>query len=276
MAKFLGAAFNKVAAASPPPASKPTTTKAATPKGGFSFLKRGSAAQEAIAEEEARIEQAKAEAGRLYRFFLDEGEEGVVITFLDGNLDADGTFYDQPMFREHTVQLNGKWHNFPCTAEMDQTQPCPICEKGDRPALVCAFTVLDHRVYVSKKGANAGKSYQHTRKLFIAKPDTLKLLKSHAKKRGGLAGCHFEVSRIGDKAARVGSHFEFVSKFANPAEIMAKFGLQTEGVLPADYEDELGAKSYVPPEKLISLGVGKAPIGVGYGTAAKSDLASEL
>jgi hypothetical protein len=46
------------------------------------------------------------------------------------------------MFYEHRVRLNGEWENYICTAEADQSQPCPICEGGDRPSLVGVMTVI--------------------------------------------------------------------------------------------------------------------------------------
>lgn len=185
---------------------------------------------------------------------------------------------DIPMFYEHTVQINGEWKNFVCTGETDTSQPCPICEKGDRPALVGVMTVLDNTPYVVQKGQNKGKTYVNQRKLFVAKRQTITQLTALAKKRGGLTGCMFDVLRSGDQAARVGSQFDFTHKFATRAEIKDKFALEEdEDVLPFDYSESI---VYLSPDELIAMGVGKAPSGIGYsgskGGGSKSSMSDEL
>lgn len=262
---------------------KPGGKKTETASGGSSksssnapgFMKRGAAAREALANEEAKAELRKAEAGRMFRFWLNDGEERQ-ITFLDGKLDEEGML-DIQMYYEHTLNVNGNWENFVCTAEVDQSQPCPICEKGDRAALVGVMTVIDHTPHTIKNGASKGNVIQHSRKLFVAKRQTIEQLTVLAKKRGGLQGCTFDVSRIGDKAARVGSQFDFQHKFTTRQEILEACGLEKEeDVTPADYEAEV---RYYSPEELLELGVGKAPSGIGYGNksgGSKSSMSDEL
>ena len=53
-----------------------------------------------------------------------------------------------------------------------------------------------------QKGPNKGKVIKNTRKLFIAKNQTIKMLTKLAAKRGGLQGCTFDVARTGDKEPR--------------------------------------------------------------------------
>jgi hypothetical protein len=236
------------------------------------WAKTGQAAKAALAHEDQKAEERKAEQGKLWRFFLGDGEEGQ-ITFLDGKLDKDGML-DIPIFYEHRIRINGEWQNYICTAEIDQSQPCPVCEKGDKPALVGVMTVLDHRQHTIKKGPNAGKMITNTRKLFVAKRTTIQTLTKLAVKRGGLAGCTFDVSRSNDRAAAVGDMFDFTQKFSTLSEIAEKFSLKLEDVQPANVEEEI---IYRSPEKLIELGVGKAQIGIGYeGGAGKNSLKDEL
>jgi hypothetical protein len=123
------------------------------------------------------------------------------------------------------------------------------------------FTVIDHRPHTIQSGQNQGKVIQNTRKLFVAKATTRKLLAKLAGKRGGLTGCTFDVSRTSDKAAAVGDQFDFVTKATSYEEIAAKYDLKPEDVKPADYGEEI---KYIAPEELIALGVGKAPAGIGY------------
>lgn len=237
--------------------------------GGGGFLKKGAAAKAAMQDEEAKAELRKQEQGKMWRFWVPPGEDRQ-ITFLDGDLDDDGML-DIPMYYEHQVRVNGAWETFVCTADDDQTQPCPICEKGDsQRQLVGVMTVIDHSDYKIKKGANAGKTITNQRKLFVAKQATLKLLTKLAVKRGGLARCTFDVSRSGDKAANVGDAFDFVQKWENLQEIADACEIKIEEAQPADYEAEI---TYRTPEELIELGVGKAHGGVGYekGVSGLSD-----
>lgn len=235
-----------------------------------SFMKTGTAAKAEMDAADARAEKAREDAGRMFRFWMPPGEERTV-TFLDGALGDDGML-DWGMFYEHRVQLNGEWTNLVCTAE---TEPCPICARGDaKQSLVGAGTILDHTPYKVKNGPNAGKVLQHTRKLFVPTRNTIKILSKQAVKRGGLAGCTFEISRGGDKDPSVGSQFEFVEK-RSLQDLMATFGLTQEQVAPADYAHEIVYRS---AEDLISLGAGQAPKGPGYEKAGinKGKLANEL
>jgi len=246
-----------------PPQDKPKAS------GGMSFMKRGADAKKAAAEEEYKAEERRAAANRMRPFKLGYNED-CQITFLDGKLDADGVL-DIPRYYEHTIQVGGDWKTFVCTAEIDTSQPCPICAMNteqSRRSLVGVMTVIDHSKYTVKKGPNAGKVYTNQRKLFIAKETTLKTLNKLAAKpeRNGLAGCTFDVSRGPENtnAPRVGSTFDFVSKHKTLASIAEKYGLPIEECQPAKYDGEDGEIQYLSPEKLISIGIGKSHGGVGY------------
>ena len=254
-------------------ASVGTKTASAPKPGGLSFLKTGSAAAEAVAEAEAKAELAKQEQGKLWRFFMGEGEDRT-ITFLDGDLDADGLLAS-PVWWEHMLQFNGNWEQFACTAEQDQSQPCPICESGNKPYLATALTIIDHTPHKVKSGPNAGKIIKNTRKLFVAKRTTAAQMTKHAVKRNGLAGCTYDVSRVGDKSANIGSEFEFSEKADSLASLAQKYGLELADVQPANYEEEIRYRS---PEELIELGVAKALAKTGGGgySGSKSSLKDEL
>lgn len=242
--------------------------------GGTSWMKRGKAAKQALQEEEARAEKAREEAGKMWRFWMPPDEERK-ITFLDGDLDEEGML-DIPMFHEHSVKVNGQWENYVCTQESEGY--CPICAKGDnKPALVGVMTVIDHTPHKIKSGPNAGKTIQHTRKLFVAKKQTIRNLSKLAVKRGGLTGCTFDVMRGDEKTASVGSQFDFDTK-STLEEIAAACDLDLEKVQPANYDEEI---TYRTSEELVDLGLGQAPSGPGYGgagasAASKKNLDDEL
>jgi hypothetical protein len=254
-----------------------TTSQAAAATGGKpapAWMKKGSAAKAAIQHEAAKAEERKAEQGKLWRFYVKPEQTGQ-ITFLDGDLDKDGDL-DILFFYEHRIRINGDWENFACTAENDQSQPCPICETGDKPSLVGVMTVIDHTAHKIQKGPNAGKVIKNTRKLFVAKMPTIDLLRKLANKPGrmGLRGCTFDVMRGDERTAAVGSSFDFVQKFETVAQIMAKYELKAEDVAIADYGEEI---RYRTPEELIALGVGKAVTGPGTSSGAASKaLADQL
>ncbi len=234
-----------------------------------SFMKTGSHAKAAIDAADAKAERAKEEAGKLFRFWMPPGDERTV-TFLDGQIGDDGLL-DCGMFYEHRVKVAGDWTPFVCVAE---SEPCPLCEAGDsKQSLVGALTVCDHTPYKIQKGPNAGKVIQNSRKLFIGTRNTIKMLSKHAVKKGGLAGCTFEVTRSGDKEPGVGNQFDFVEKLSG-AELVKKYGMKAEELAPADYSTEI---SYRTADELVALGVGKASKGPGYekGLSSKG-LANEL
>lgn len=275
--KATGAA--PVTQAAPPvetPAKTTTTpAKAAEPAkktGGVFKMFKGKEAQEQIANADKQAELKKQEQGKLWRYWMAPDSERQ-ISFMDGDLDEDGLL-NCDMFNEHTVKINGDFEQFICTAATTGGY-CPICDRGDSPpALVGVFTVCDHTPHTVQKGNNAGKIIVNTRKLFVAKRETVKQLQKIAVKRGGLTGCTFDVTRGNDRTASVGTQFDFVSKMSLP-EIMAKYGIVTkedEQFGPADYAHEL---TYRTPEELIELGIGKQPTGPGY-NKPKKDLSSQL
>lgn len=274
--------FTKVAAKSAPHKNAPSadTPKAPTPsyqpqqaKAAFSgFLKTGAAAQEAFKAEEAKQELARASYGKLFRFFMKDDEERR-ITFLDGELTEDGIL-DVGTYYEHSLMLNGTLEHFVCTADVDETQPCPLCEAGHKRSLVGVMTVLDHTPYTIQSGPNKGQVRQNTKRLYVAKNTTLEILRKIAVKREGLAGCTFDVSRIGDKSPAVGNQFDFVEKFDSYEAIAEKFGLTVEDIQPAEYTKEI---VYRTPEQLIEIGIGTAiKSNFGGGSFNKQKLADKL
>lgn len=239
-----------------------------------SWFTRGDSTQDAIAKEDKRIEDKMAAQGRMFRFWL-PAEESAAITFVDGDLTDKGVL-DCFMYREHTLFLQGKWNNFyPCTGD---DEPCPICETGDDPSLVGVFTIIDHREYKGKKAI-----YKDQPKLFVAKRGTLKILQQIASKRGGLAGCTFDVTRTSDDKANVGDLFDFTEK-TDIATLRKKYvqknkdGKPETVFKPAVYEEEI---VYYSADELRKQGFGKGtPIGaegpVSGAKKASKDVETEM
>lgn len=249
-------------------AAKPASAATKQKSGGsMSFLKTGKDAKQAQVEATAKAEAAKAEAGKLWRFRIPEGDDDDrTITFLDGSLDEEGTL-EAPMWHEHTLQLGGKWKNVPCTSH---EEPCPICANGDNPALVAGFTIIDHTPFTIQNGPNAGKTVTHSRKLFVAKRTTYAQLQKLASKQGGLAGTTWEVSRNGDKSPACGNMFQFVDK-KSLSELKKEFG--GEIAEPADFAEEI---TYYTRAELIQQGVKASGTKVGGGGGGKPQPSEDL
>lgn len=209
-----------------------------------SFLKRGKAARKEVKRDTAERARRKEERdNQVRRFWLKRGTERRV-TFLDGDLDEDGEL-SSTVYHEHNLYINGRWNNFfVCTG--NEEEPCPICEEGKMPAMVAAFTVIDH----TKFKDNAGKVHKNVISLLVAKHATYKLLEMQAVKRKGLTGATFDVGRIDeDQSAAVGSVFDYVGK--NPLKAI-KNKFDVDG--PFNYEQILGYKT---PDELRAMGFGK-------------------
>lgn len=231
---------------------------------GVSWLKQGAESEKAAKQAAAEAEARRAEMGAMFRFFVNKGEDAK-ITFVDGELNDQG-FLCPPRFYEHTVYYGGKWTNFVCPEKTapEKGQKCPFCETGDYASLVAVFTIVDHRSY---KSPSTGKVYQDTPKLFVAKSGTFELLNKLAIKRGGLAGCTFDVSRTGEKSPAVGSMFDFVEKNA-PKDLKGKWirvfkdskGVETkeDSFTVADYEKEIVWRD---ADELRAMGFGKSAVG---------------
>lgn len=240
------------------PGKNPQAGKAAGQSAGSSsgkagvpsWMKTGAKAQAMLEEDEKKAEERAAANNKMRRFYLPAGKE-CKITFLDGKLDADGVL-DAPMFLEHQVYKDGSWKNwFTCVKE---EEPCPICEGGNDSQLVAIFTVIDHSEY---KSPTTGKVYKDTRKLFVCKRNTFKMLQKKAAKQGGLAGCTFDVSRTGDKDPSVGNDFDFCEKRGKSALLEAYPHLKDE-LGPANYEEEI---IRLTADELREMGFGGKVIG---------------
>jgi len=241
------AAAKEAAKAHTKPAPKPQEQASS---GGI--LKRGTAAKETFDREEAKAE-ARAATNNI-RFWIDDGKDAT-ITFLDGDLDADGML-DIPYYFEHNLQIGGRYGNhFACIQE---SEPCPICEGGDNPSYVGLLTIIDHRSYKSK----AGKEFSNQVRLFVAKRQTIKQLQKLAEKRGGLAGCTFDASRTGSQSAAVGSMFDFTEK-TPLATLKKQYSTKEMIAEPMNYEDIVAAITFTAEELRNTHGFGslRPPVG---------------
>ncbi|MGI4990990.1 hypothetical protein ACRXCV_00030 (plasmid) [Halobacteriovorax sp. GFR7] len=172
------------------------------------FIK-GAAAQQAMQQEQAKADMR---SNGTYRFYVKHGEERT-ITFLDGNLDANGLL-DIPFIHEHRVKVNGSYENIACT---EPNEACPLCDMAKQSnsqdygfsAFIGYLTVIDHTGYVD----NNGVQHADVIRLYAAKRKTIELLTKMAQNSGTLAGMSFKVSRSSDKSAAVGDIYVPVGQY---------------------------------------------------------------
>ena len=180
----------------------------------MSFLLKGKRANAAWkkADVEHQTRQEEMAKPKVWRYYLPNGQDGK-ITFLDGHLNADGTLA-VTMIKEHNLNINGNYKNwFSCTDHGGEgSEPCPICQGGDKPYVAALFTVIDHSKYVDKKGNKRGNEVR----LFVAKREALNSLQKRATQQDGLAGVTFDVSRSGSQSPNVGNMFDPIKK--NPVK----------------------------------------------------------
>lgn len=234
------------------------------------WMRKGNKAAEHIAQIDKEVsEKQEKYKNRLYRFWLTDGEEARV-TFVDGTLTEKGVL-DITTYMEHNLFENGTWgHEYVCTMDVE---PCPICQEGNKPSLVGALTIIDHRKIEGK----SGKVYQDERRLYIAKRDTIKTLQSLAGKRGGLAGCVFDILRTGEKSSRVGSHFDFQEK-VGIEDLKKKYTREIDGKMqtyfvPSNYATDI---EFISAETLRAKGYGSKVVGAEKSLQSKSSLKDQL
>lgn len=236
--------------------TKPDTTKVegkAKPQAS-GFLKKGKAAKEAlVAEQQAAKLREEQRENQVFRFYL-KPEQERTITFLDGDLDADGDL-DTICYYEHTINNPAQGYpKFVCINDPANGESCPICESGDNPYFATVFTVLTHEVWHSKK---ENKDFEGSVQLFVAKSGVADKLRKKAKKLGGLTGATFEVSRSGKDAFNVGDDFDFVQK-NSLEEIQEAF--PDCDVQPLDYDAVIKVHTR---EELHELGFGSKTTAIG-------------
>ena len=215
----------------------------------MSWFKTGKDGYEDFIEREKRAEAAREAQNGPRRFYIKPGTSGDV-TFLDD----DGFF-----FTEHNIKINGKYGNFfTCRADFSE---CPLCESGDRPSSVAAFTVIDHSSWTSPV---TGKTYQNQKKLLIAKQSVVKKLMRRRTELGTLRFQCFRFSRDNVKECSTGEDITHRATLTEEklTAIMKKRPPQdlpeSEWFTPFDYVKLFSPKSV---EELRVVAGQKPPIG---------------
>ena len=126
--------------------------------------------------------------GGLRRWWMKKGETRRIL-FVDGE--------DPMMYWEHQLKIDGSWQNWEVCLKKNGIDPdCPVCEEEKKFAYYAAlYTLIDIDGWEDKKGN------KHTceRKLLAAKTKLSKKLRRQHEKRGGLAGCIYDLTRGDDE-----------------------------------------------------------------------------
>lgn len=232
--------------------------------GAPSWMKRGAAAQSALAQEEQQREAARAAASKMRRLYVAPDSE-VRVTFIAGDLVQGGPqegMLDVVYVQQHKVTMPGRKvpDYYVCVAD---EETCPLCESGNRPLYVGLFPVIDHSEWKDRRG----NLHKHERRILAAKSTALKKLAKLAKKAdGSLAGCTVDISRTGSQSPTEGDDFDLVGQNSLEA-IGRKIDNENwqELVAEPDWTEEL---NYLPGEELAKLVGLPAAAGPGYGGAS--------
>jgi hypothetical protein len=176
-----------------------------------------------------------------WRFRLDNGEE------------AKATFLGTPKFfyREHNLQLGGKWGNyFTCLMDFDT---CPLDTIGNS-SYVVAGSVIDHREWEDKKG----EKHKNQKRMVVFKGKAREnIIRQIEKKGDDLKYWVYEFSRgSSNTEAATGENFEPVKQLTK--DQMKNFipkGETLKWLEEFDYAKILEPKS---PEELRKI-AGQAP-----------------
>lgn len=182
-------------------------------------------------------------------------DKSTQVTFLD----TEGFFLS-----EHQIKQDGHWRNwYTCLKDISEDGSCPLCEEGDNPAYICAFTVIDHTKFTTKKGTKVVAS---KRLLVLKSTARNKVLKQKERRDGDLVGCKFEVTRYNKKEAATGEDWEFLQRvdMKEFGEALKEAGVIPEGqtveefLHPYDYEEIF--HPLTPEEMRTAAGI-RQPIG---------------
>lgn len=231
---------------------------------------RGGEAHDELTRAQRRSDERAERRGSTRRFWIDKKGGQRRITFLDGELSGD-SILDIPYFYDHTVPYEGGFENFRCT--MKAHGECPLCDEGDSAMYVGVLTVLEH--HEEPWEDRDGNEHHYSRRLYVAKLKTLKILNMLASNYDGLTGATFDVMRANERDARVGSSFNFVQK--DSIDDLASQLDEPEHAEPANYEEE-PELAFRTPEELRELGFGAKVQrrSVGRRRARNRDLGDEL
>lgn len=167
-------------------------------------------------EEERRKKAAEAKRGKLWRYFLKEGDEDVPVLFLTS---------DPICFWEHTVQEGGRYNNVPCIGE-----GCPHCATK-KPSYVGAWLVVDRREYTYKDQNQKEQTGKDRIKLLVRGTTTGAQLQRLDKKYG-LLDYEWFVTRTG-----TGTNTVWNFDRGDNLELTDKQIQQLRAQLPEKYRD---------------------------------------
>lgn len=207
------------------------------------WYKSGEAGYE---EAKRKQEEAKNAYGPM-RFWLKPGTSAKV-TFLD----TEG-FY----FSEHNLKVDGKWGNYyTCMKDFSE---CPLCDMGDRPSYVCAYTIIDHSEFETKQG----KKIKNQKRLLVVKPAVMnKLARRRETLEGNLQYGLFLFSRDGAQECSTGEDIEFIKRLSRDDLLRFKptdsKQSDDEFLAPFDYRKLFAPK---PVDELRKISGSAEPVG---------------
>ena len=160
-------------------------------------------------------------------------EDGMLVKVINKHRRTyEGLVHDLTVDEDHSFTVDGIAVKN-CLGDYDN---CPMCDAGFKPAPVCAFTVIDHSKFKSKKG----KVYQNQKRLLVVKSRALEKLKDRRKEAGGLKYKVVRLKRFSDKESVTGE--DFMVKRAEPWSIKKLLSF-----VPTDLKSKDEIKKWLKP-----------------------------
>lgn len=195
-----------------------------------------------------QIAEDMAKNAKPFRVWLPVGGH-TTLTFLDG----EGFFY-----YEHQLKIDGDWKNwFTCRRDFSE---CPLCDAGDNPTYVAAYTVIDHSEYTSKR---TGKKVKNQKRLLVTKGPVHDKWARRIEENGELTYCVYSCARDRKNECNTGEDITFRKRLSR--DDVKKFA--PEGVDPEEWIQPFHYMEVFKPlavEELRSI-VGQAPVGAEKG-----------
>ncbi len=185
-----------------------------------SWFRTGDEAADDVEKEMAGRQEAG--DGKLFRFWMPPGDQH--ITFVDDDTQKHPAGFGYPfLVTEHQLQIGGDWKNwFTCVKGMKgpdgKPMRCPLCDSGDKPSHVAAYTVIDHNEWTSKKD---GKVHKDEVKLYVVKSKVLKTIRKMSRKKEGLRGLYCELGRGSSDDPNSGNDFDVEKRVKLDDKIVA-------------------------------------------------------
>jgi hypothetical protein len=187
----------------------------------------GLAGQQKFKEMEA-LRQITSKQNNVRRFKLKPGDKAKIIFLENPNT----------WLYEHSVNVEGRWENFTCTADRET---CPLCQTGNKQSAILVTTIIDTRKSVSSK---TGKEYKNQKALLVLKGKAIRAIMRQFLEGNKVDLTHYsmEIERDIDKQSVACGEFLTLGK-----------KLSVQALEAAAKQQDIDPKEYLKPFDYFSI-----------------------